>query len=134
MFLVACAYKEVRENPAVMPPERVLEMATRNGARCALREREVGSIEVGKRADLVVFDAGRPEWQPLYNPVANLVYSSATGKSVEAVIVGGRPVMEGGKVLTLDEAAIIDAARRRAPHILEKTGLQGRVAPRWPIF
>ncbi len=133
MFLVACAYKEVRENPGVMPPERVLEMATRNGARCALREREVGSIEVGKRADLVVFDAGRPEWQPLYNPVANLVYS-ATGKSVETVVVDGRLVMESGRVLTLDEPVIIEAARRRAPEILNKTGLWPRVAPKWPIY
>jgi 5-methylthioadenosine/S-adenosylhomocysteine deaminase len=132
MFLVACAYKEVRENAGVMPPERVLEMATLNGARCALREAEIGSIEPGKRADLVLFDTARPEWQPLYNPVANLVYS-ATGKSVETVIVDGRVLIEGGRVVTLDEGAIIEAARRRAPEILDKTKLGALVAPRWPV-
>lgn len=116
-----------------MPPERVLEMATVKGARCALSERELGSIEVGKRADLVLFDTRRPEWQPLYNPVANLVYS-ATGKSVESVIVDGEVVMEGARVLTLDEPAIIEAARRRAPGILNKTGLRERVALRWPVY
>jgi 5-methylthioadenosine/S-adenosylhomocysteine deaminase len=133
MFLVGCAYKEVRQDAEIMPPERVLEMATVKGARCALSERELGSIEVGKRADLVLFDTRRPEWQPLYNPVANLVYS-ATGKSVESVIVDGQVVMEGARVLTLDEPAIIEAARRRAPGILNKTGLRERVAPRWPVY
>ncbi|MBI4587983.1 MAG: amidohydrolase [Candidatus Rokubacteria bacterium] len=132
MFLVAGAYKEVRGNAEVMPPERVLEMVTVNGARCALREAEVGSIEVGKRADLVLFDTARPEWQPLYNPVANLVYS-ATGRSVETVIVDGKVIVEGGTVRTLDEPAVIDAARRRAPAILDKTKLGALVAPKWPV-
>lgn len=133
MFLVACAYKETREDAAVMPPERALEMATIHGARCALREREVGSLEPGKRADLVLFDTARPEWQPLYNPVANLVYS-ATGRSVDTVIVDGRVIVERGRALTLDEDAIIEAARRRAPAILERTGLAARIAPRWPVI
>ena len=132
MFLVGCGYKEVRQNAQIAPPERVLEMATINGARCALRESEVGSIEAGKYADLTIFDTRRPEWQPLYNPVANLVYS-ATGKSVDTVIVGGRVLVESGRALTLDEDAIIEAARRRAPGILEKTGLRQRVAPKWPV-
>jgi 5-methylthioadenosine/S-adenosylhomocysteine deaminase len=132
MFLVACGYKEMRENPEVMPPERVVEMATINGARCMLRDHETGSLEAGKCADLTIFDTRRPEWQPLYNPVANLVYS-ATGKSVDTVIVAGQILMSGGRVLTLDEAAIIDAAVRRAPSILEKTRLGNLVAPRWPV-
>jgi 5-methylthioadenosine/S-adenosylhomocysteine deaminase len=132
MFLAACAYKEIRENPEVMPPERVIEMATSNGARCALRDGEVGSIQVGKRADVTIFDARRPEWQPLYNPVANLVYS-ATGKSVDTVIVDGHLLMRGGRVLTLDESAIIEAAARRAPAILAKTRLEKLIAPKWPV-
>src|SRR3989338_4848130 len=114
MFLVAGAYKEVRTNPEVLPPERVLEMATVHGARCALRGEEIGALEVGRRADLVLFDTARPEWQPLYNPVANLVYS-ATGRSVDTVIVDGRVLVEGGRALTLDEGAILEEARRPAP-------------------
>ncbi len=132
MFLAACAYKEVRQDAQVMPPERVVEMATIGGARCALREAEIGSIEVGKRADFAIFDARRPEWLPLYNPVANLVYS-ATGKSVDTVIVDGQVLMEGGKVLTLNEAAITEAAVSRAPAILAKTGLGRLVRPKWPV-
>lgn len=132
MFLVAGGYKEVRASPAVLPPERVLEMATVNGARRAQRAGEIGAIEVGRRGDLVLFDTARPEWQPLYNPVANLVYS-ATGKSVDTVIVDGRVLVEGGRALTLDEGAIIEEARRRAAGILAKTKLGALVAPKWPV-
>jgi 5-methylthioadenosine/S-adenosylhomocysteine deaminase len=132
MFLVAGGYKEIREDAAVLPPERVLEMATVNGARCALRGDALGALEAGRAADLVLFDARRPEWQPLYNPVANLVYS-ATGRSVDTVIVGGRVVVEGGRALTLDEAEIVEEARRRAPGILARTGLAARVLSRWPV-
>jgi 5-methylthioadenosine/S-adenosylhomocysteine deaminase len=132
MFLIAGGYKEVRTDPAVLPPERVLEMATVNGARCAQRAGEIGALEVGRRADLVLFDTARPEWQPLYNPVANLVYS-ATGRSVDTVIVDGRVLVEGGRALTLDEDAIIEEARRRAPGILARTGLADLVAPKWPV-
>lgn len=132
MFLIGCAYKEVREDAQVLPPERVVEMATVHGARCALRSGEVGAVAAGMKADLVLFDTARPEWQPLYNPVANLVYS-ATGKSVDTVIVGGRVLVEGGRALTLDEDTILEAARRDAPRVLERTGLAARVAPRWPI-
>ena len=64
---------------SVMPPETGLEMATINGAKAAGLSNRIGSIEIGKDADLVVFDTNRPEWQPLINPVANLVYS-ATGE------------------------------------------------------
>ncbi len=131
MFLVAGGYREVRASPAVLPPERVLEMATVNGARCALRA-EIGALEVGRAADLVLFDTARPEWQPLYNPVANLVYS-ATGRSVDTVIVDGRVLVEGGRALTLDEGAILEEARRRAPSILAKTKLGELVAPKWPV-
>jgi 5-methylthioadenosine/S-adenosylhomocysteine deaminase len=65
MFLVAGGYKEVRIDAEVMPPETVLEMATVNGAACAWWEDEIGSLEVGKKADLTIFDTRRPEWQPL---------------------------------------------------------------------
>ena len=67
--LACCCYKETRINPRVMPPETGLEMATRNGAKAALMAERIGSIEVGKEADIVLFDTQRPEWQPLINPV-----------------------------------------------------------------
>ena len=93
--LACCCYKEMRLNPRVMPPETGVEMATINGAKAALMADRIGSIEVGKEADVVLFDTRRPEWQPLINPVANLVYS-ATGDSVRDVFVAGEQVVADG--------------------------------------
>ncbi len=133
MTLVSGVYKEVRLSTNVMPPERVVEMATINGARCAQWEDEIGSIEAGKKADLALFDALTPQWQPLYNPVSNLVYS-ATGGSVDTVICDGKVVMEGRRLATLDENKILSEVARLAPGILKKTGLEEKVRPKWPIF
>ncbi len=133
LFLLSCGFKETRLDPAVMPAERLAEIATIGGARCVLLEEDIGSIEPGKCADLVLFDARRPEWQPLHNPVSNLVYS-ATGKSVHTVIVGGRVVVEGGRVLTVEEDALIDAVERRGEALLDRSGLRSAAAPRWPVI
>jgi len=133
MFLVAGAYKEVRMNTGVMPPERVVEMATINGARCALWESEIGSLEAGKKADLTMFNALTPQWQPLYNPVSNLVYS-ATGSSVDTVICDGKILMEGRQLKTLDESSIYREVARITPGILKKTKLEDKIKPKWPIY
>lgn len=101
MFLAACGYKEVRLNPRVMPPETVVEMATINAARAIGMADAIGSIEVGKRADIVIFDTDQPEWQPMYNPVSNLVYS-ATGSTVDAVLVDGRIVVSDKELTSPD--------------------------------
>ena len=107
MRLACCCYKEMRLNPRVMPPETGLEMATVNGAKAALMADRIGSIEVGKEADVVLFDTRRPEWQPLINPVANLVYS-ATGDSVRDVFVAGEQVVAGGTLTKIDESKLYD--------------------------
>ena len=133
MLLVSGAYKEVRLNTSVLPPERVVEMATINGARCALWEKEIGSLEVGKKADVTIFNARTPQWQPLYNPLSNLVYS-ATGASVDTVICDGRVLMEGRELKTVDEGGIFDEVARLMPGILKKTGLAEKVRPKWPIL
>ncbi|MHB1610364.1 MAG: amidohydrolase family protein [Sulfobacillus sp.] len=132
MRMAAGGYKEVRMDAAIMPPETVVEMATLHGARCAWWEDEIGSLVPGKKADLAIFDTRRPEWQPLYNPVANLVYS-ATGSSVDMVLVNGRIVVDQGRVLTLNADDIYDNVERVMPKILEQTGLAGLAKSRWPI-
>jgi 5-methylthioadenosine/S-adenosylhomocysteine deaminase len=132
MTLVTGAYKETRLSTAVMPPERVVEMATINGARCALWEDEIGSLEVGKKADITLFNTRTPQWQPLYNPVSNLVYS-ATGGSVDTVICNGKILVQGGRTKTLDEDRIYREVRRLMPGILSKTKLEERIRPKWPV-
>jgi 5-methylthioadenosine/S-adenosylhomocysteine deaminase len=129
MSLAALAAKDARLDPGVLPPERVLEMATLHGARALGLEAEIGSLEAGKRADLVLFDVDRPEWRPLLDPVANLVHS-ASSASVHTVMIDGRVVLDAGQVTTVDEAEVLERAERLARPYLDRAGVAAR--PRWP--
>jgi 5-methylthioadenosine/S-adenosylhomocysteine deaminase len=121
--------KVARRDPALLPPGRVLEMATRDGARAAYLD--AGAIEPGRLADLVVVDLRGAHNQPLHRPVSALVYSALAG-DVESVVVGGRPVVRQRRVLTLDEDAIVAEATRRAHDLLGRSGLATSLAPAWP--
>lgn len=132
LLLFAGTYKEIHVNPRIVSPEHVVEMATINGARCADLAERIGSVEIGKEADLVLFDATRAEWQPLYNPVSNLVYS-ATGDSVSDVFVAGEHVVEAGRLTRIDEAELLGEVRASAERIAERLGIDGRMTLRWPV-
>jgi cytosine/adenosine deaminase-related metal-dependent hydrolase len=129
MYLVASIYKDARLDVGVMPPETVLEMATRRGAESLLMERSVGSIEAGKRADLVFYDRDAPEWRPLLNPLNNLVYA-ATGASVRSVMIDGRLVLDEGRITTVDERAVYERVEVLAREQVERAGL--RIESKWP--
>lgn len=130
MFLVACGYKEARINPRVMPPELALEMATINAARILGVEDEQGSVQVGKRADLVLFDADQPSWQPLYNPVSNLVYS-ASGNTADTVLIDGEVVVEGGRLTRVDDAEVVRLGRDTAADLYGRLDGDTLVKARW---
>lgn len=91
----------------------VLRMATINGAKALGLDDVTGSIEVGKQADLVAVDLNKPELQPVFNPVSQLIYS-ANRYDVAEVWVAGRQVLERGQLTTLDSGAIVDNARQWA--------------------
>ena len=130
MNLAACIYKDARQDTKMIPAERAIEMGTLMGAKaCGLAD-ELGSIEVGKKADLVLFDARRPEWRSLFNPVNNLVYS-ADGRSVHTVIVDGRIVVEGYKQTFVDEWRLMQKVEEIGEALLAKTGVS--FPQRWPI-
>jgi 5-methylthioadenosine/S-adenosylhomocysteine deaminase len=130
--LACCCYKETRINPRVMPPETGLEMATINGAKAALMSNRIGSIEVGKEADIVLFDTRRPEWQPLINPVANLVYS-ATGDSVRDVFVAGEQVVVGGRLTKIDEGKLYEEIPLAVSRFGKHLKFDQMVQLRWPV-
>ena len=130
MYLVATIYKDARLDVGVMPPERALEMATVRGAEALLLDGAIGSIEPGKRADLVLYDLDAPEWRPLLNPVNNLVYA-ATGASVRTVLIDGRVVLDEGRFTMLDERALYDRAEILARAQVERAGL--RIESKWPV-
>jgi 5-methylthioadenosine/S-adenosylhomocysteine deaminase len=130
--LACCCYKETRINPRVMSPETGLEMATINGAKAARQADRIGSIEVGKDADVVLFDTARPEWQPLINPVANLVYS-ATGDSVRDVFVAGEHVVANGRLTKVDEQKLYDEIPAAVSRFGKHLKLDKMVQLRWPV-
>jgi 5-methylthioadenosine/S-adenosylhomocysteine deaminase len=132
MRIACCAYKEVRANPRVMPPETALEMATINGAKATPWADRIGSIEAGKDADIVLFDTNRPEWQPLINPVANLVYS-ATGDSVRHVFVAGEQVVRDGRLTRIDEAALYRQIPETVGRFSKRLRMNEIVQLRWPV-
>jgi 5-methylthioadenosine/S-adenosylhomocysteine deaminase len=132
MRYCACGYKELRLNPRLMPPEQALEMATLNGARGAGLAHRVGSIELGKDADLVLFDATAPEWQPLYNPVSNLVYS-ATGNTAKHVFVRGAQVLRDGRLVNLSERDILQEVAAASQRLGARLDMNRVMKLRWPV-
>jgi len=131
MYLAATIYKDARLDVRVMPAERVLEMATIKGAEALLLERQVGSIEPGKRADLVLYDLDTPEWRPLLNPVNNLVYA-ASGASVRTVLIDGRVILDEGRLTTLDERALYDRVERLGREHVRRAGVP--IESKWPVI
>jgi cytosine/adenosine deaminase-related metal-dependent hydrolase len=115
-----------------MSPETGLEMATINGARAAGLADRIGSIEVGKDADLVIFDTSRPEWQPLINPVSNLVYS-ATGDSVRHVFVAGEHVVRDGRLTRIDESELYRQIPQAVERFSKRLRMKDIVQLRWPV-
>lgn len=131
MYLVAVLYKDARGTTAAVPAELALEMATLHGARALGLEAETGSIAVGKKADLVLFETRRPEWRSLHHPVNALVYA-ADGRSVHTVIVDGRVLVEDHRVLFVDEDALLDRVQALGERLLARTGVS--FPSRWPVI
>ena len=130
MYLVAVLYKDGRQDMSMIPPETALELATIGGAAAFGMADDIGSIEVGKKADMVLFDTRRPEWRTLFNPLNNLVYS-ADGRSVHTVIVDGRVVVENYKPTFVDEWELIQRLQAIGEEVLAKTGIS--FASKWPV-
>ena len=130
MYLAAILFKDGREDVSMIPAETALEMATIGGARALGMADVIGSLEPGKRADLVLFDTRRPEWRTLFNPVNNLVYS-ADGRSVHTVIVDGRVVVRDHVPTFVDEWPLIQEVQAVGADMMRRTGVDFR--PRWPV-
>jgi cytosine/adenosine deaminase-related metal-dependent hydrolase len=131
MKLAAIIHKAVTNDPLIVPAETVLEMATINGARALGLEHEIGSLEVGKKADLVVIDLNRLHTTPSLNPISTLVYA-ATGGEVDTVVVDGQIVVKQGQLLTMDEKEVMEQARLYANALYHRAGIELR--PRWPVL
>ncbi len=109
MDLAAKLQKVTTLDPQALPAGAVLEMATIGGARVLGLEREIGSLETGKRADIITVRLDRPNAVPLYDPVSQMVYA-LKADDVRDVMVNGKPVVRDGQILTLDEKLILAKA------------------------
>jgi 5-methylthioadenosine/S-adenosylhomocysteine deaminase len=121
--LTSLLQKVTHRDPTIMTADKVLEMATIEGARCIGMEQEIGSIEVGKKADLFVFNPERNiKAIPMHNPVSTLVYSSAMD-NIETVLVDGEPVLYEGVLTTMDEGIVIQRCNAQADDLAEHAGI-----------
>lgn len=128
--LMAALFKDARQDRSLFPAEQVLEMATVNGAKVLGLSDSIGSLEPGKKADIVAHDTRRPFWQPINNAVDQLVWS-ADGSGVHSVWVDGLRVVENFACTTIDEDALYDQAQAMAEAVIGRSGLPA--TSEWPV-
>ncbi len=121
MDTAAKLHKLISKDPKVVNAAEAFEMATIRGARALHLEKEIGSIEKGKRADLVIVDLDDLNQTPYYNIYSDLVYATKAG-DVQTVIIQGRVVMRDRRLLTLNEELIKRDARRYRERIIQSLG------------
>ncbi len=105
-------------DPTVLPAYQSLQMATIESAKLLAIDHETGSLEVGKKADMILIDLNRPHLQPVHNIVSLLAYS-VNGADVDTTIVNGKILMQNRQLLTLDEQEVMRQGNRRAKRIVE---------------
>jgi 5-methylthioadenosine/S-adenosylhomocysteine deaminase len=113
MRQAAFQQKLITMDPTAISAPEAIEMATIGGARVLGQQARIGSLEPGKRADVIIVGMSRPRQQPLFDPIAQVVYASR-GDDVETTIVNGKVLMRDRKVLTLDESKVLSEARAAA--------------------
>jgi 5-methylthioadenosine/S-adenosylhomocysteine deaminase len=119
MHLAALLQKWLRRDAEALPARQVLRMATIRGAAALGLDSAIGSLEVGKQADLIIVDAARPHLAPRHDPVALLVYS-AQAADVSTVLVAGRILMEDRVLQTLDEESLLTVATKQTQSLLHR--------------
>jgi len=129
MRLAALIHKPVAKDPLVVSAEDVIEMATIGGAVAMGIDNIVGSLESGKRADVILIDMHELGLTPAVNPVSNLVYSGS-GQSVDTVIVNGKILMRHKQLLTLDIETVMNNAKTHIVNLLERADID--ISPKWP--
>ena len=108
--------------PDVFTARQALRAATIDGAKAALWDHDIGSLEIGKKADFILFDLDHVEWTPFHDPLQALVYSASTA-SIAQTWVDGKVLYSDGKVHGVDEKALRAKARLLAAAAVERAGL-----------
>ena len=119
LSMLSYVHKGLNKDSLCLGAKEIMDFATMGGARAIGLEGEIGSIEPGKKADLVLIDLNKPWMQPVNNPLFSLVYS-ANGSEADTVIIDGKIVMERGELKTLDEEKIIYETNKIKKRVLEE--------------
>lgn len=131
MYLTSLIHKGRTLNPKTVSAEQVLEMATINGARCALMEKEIGSLEVGKKADLIVLNPDTIHSLPVIDPVANIVYAMSS-ENIESNMCNGKWLMKNREILFLDEKELLEKVKIQNKKVMDKAGIV--IPDRFPVI
>lgn len=123
MDLAAKLAKITKGDPLALNAKATVEMATIDGARALHMEKEIGSLEAGKKADLIFIDLDKPNAVPMYDVYAQIAYA-LKGSDVSTVIIGGKPVMRDRKLLTVNEAEAVAKANEYKKKIADSLGMQ----------
>ncbi|MGX4600597.1 amidohydrolase [Faecalimicrobium sp. JNUCC 81] len=123
MYLTSLIHKGRTLNPTVVNAEKILEMATINGAKCALLDKEIGSLEVGKKADMIILNPNTIHSLPMHNPIGNIVYAMSS-ENIESTICDGKWLMKEKEILVLDESKLLDKVKEQAKKIREKANIK----------
>ena len=129
--LMASVFRDARVNQYLFPPETILELMTLNGARAMGLSDLIGTLEVGKKADLVLHDTDLPEWGPVFDPAEQLAMS-APPHGVHSVWIDGVRVLEAGRSIMMDEEKLLADARQAGRAVIARTGLPNRTT--WPVL
>jgi 5-methylthioadenosine/S-adenosylhomocysteine deaminase len=126
MYVASLLQKSIRRDPTAVPARQVVQMATRDGARALSWDDEIGTIETGKAADLVLVDPATANMTPVHDAVSSLV-TSMKSENVDSVMCAGRWLMRHGRVTVVDEEALLREAQARADALKP----EGAPWPRW---
>jgi 5-methylthioadenosine/S-adenosylhomocysteine deaminase len=123
LWAASLLQKGLRLDPTVMDARTAFAMATREGARALGVGEEIGSLEAGKAADLVLLDPRTANMTPVHDPVSALVSALKT-ENVDSVMCAGRWLLRRGEIVVLDEQELLEEAQRRAESVARRAGLR----------
>lgn len=132
MSIAAKAQKGLLCDPKVLPAETMIEMATLNGARAVGLEDQIGSLEIGKKADFIGIKIANLHQVPIYDPVSSIVHAT-NARDVSLVVVDGKILVEHGQLTTMDEAQVVREAIKAGQDVLSRANLADQVAGPWPV-
>ena len=116
--LIAKLQKALNNDPTILPAKEMIQIATIGGAKALKKSDQIGSVEIGKKADIILIDTNNLEAQPMYDPYSHLVYSLSS-EQIKDVIINGKIVMRNRQLINIDEKELIEKAKYYQKRIIE---------------